>query len=84
MKKKQAVKQKMFKVVTETTIRNVYYVPAQHAAAASFSVVLNKWDWDDTQQQVLNEAIKSCEKNTDKVKLIKGPDGGRIYVRTLK
>jgi len=71
---------KIFKVVTVTMIKNVYYVSAEKAEHAADSVTLEECEWDDTQQELLNESIVSIEENTDTVELIQGIDE-QIYVK---
>lgn len=75
---------KIFKVVTVTTIKNVYYVPAEKAGHAADTVTLEEAEWDDAQQEHLNESIVSVEETTDQVELIKGLGEARIYAKVSK
>ena len=65
----------IFKVITVTTVKNVYYVEAEKPEHAADSIVMEEVEWDDTQQKHLDESIISIEENTDKLRTLVGVHG---------
>lgn len=66
---------KVFKVITVTTVKNVYYVNAEKAEYAADSITMEEVEWDDSQQEHLFESIVSIEENTDDLRTINGVSG---------
>lgn len=70
----------IFKVITVTTVKNVYYVEAEKPEYAADSIVMQECEWDDIQQQFLDESIVHIEESTDELRTVQGVHGP-VYVR---
>lgn len=72
---KKPVKKKLFKVITVTTFKNVYYIEAECAEYVADTITCQEAEWDDMQGETLDESIVLIEPTKDKVKTVQGCNG---------